>query len=108
MRYGPLSPHGSAAARRISIGGIFVILNGDFCCTTRVPLVQALSALGRAHGVQMRVAEAAHTANEEQASFAFFLTDTSQLAEPERNFTLSPASIARINPNTKTAPVFRS
>ena len=42
------------------------------------------------------------------ARFAFFLTDPSQLAEPERNFTLSPQAIAAINPNTKTAPVFRS
>jgi hypothetical protein len=42
------------------------------------------------------------------AGFAFFLTDTAQLAEPERRFTLSPTDIARINPNTKTAPVFRA
>lgn len=46
--------------------------------------------------------------NEAAAYFAFFLTAPSQLAEPERNFTLSPAQIAAINPNTKTAPVFRS
>jgi hypothetical protein len=43
-----------------------------------------------------------------QADFAFFLTDPTQLAEPERRFTLSAEDIARINPNTKTAPVFRS
>ncbi|MEQ8322447.1 MAG: N-6 DNA methylase [Rhodospirillales bacterium] len=43
-----------------------------------------------------------------EANFAFFLTDPVQLAEPERNFALSPETIARINPNTKTAPVFRS
>lgn len=42
------------------------------------------------------------------AHFAFFLTEPAQLAEPERNFTLSPQAIAAINPNTKTAPVFRS
>jgi len=42
------------------------------------------------------------------AEFAFFLTDATQWAEPERRFTLSPADIARINPNTKTAPVFRA
>ncbi|MEY9189149.1 Eco57I restriction-modification methylase domain-containing protein [Bradyrhizobium ottawaense] len=40
--------------------------------------------------------------------FAFFLTDPAQLAESERNFALSPDDIAAINPNTKTAPVFRS
>lgn len=44
----------------------------------------------------------------ERASFAFFLTDPVQLAEPERRFTLTPEEIARINPNTQTAPVFRS
>ena len=46
--------------------------------------------------------------NEGTARFAFFLTDPAQLAEPERNFTLTPGQIARLNPNTRTAPVFRS
>ena len=46
--------------------------------------------------------------NEGLARFAFFLTDPLQLAESERNFTLSPEQIAAINPNTRTAPVFRS
>jgi hypothetical protein len=46
--------------------------------------------------------------HEKQSGFAFFLTDTRQLADPERRFTLSAEDIARINPNTKTAPVFRS
>jgi len=46
--------------------------------------------------------------DEKQSGFAFFLTDPRQLAEPERRFTLSAEDIARINPNTKTAPVFRS
>ncbi len=42
------------------------------------------------------------------AEFAFFLTDTAQWADPRRRFILSPEDIARINPNTKTAPVFRT
>ncbi|SHM38018.1 N-6 DNA Methylase [Roseovarius litoreus] len=46
--------------------------------------------------------------DEPEARFAFFLTEPAQLAEAERNFTLSPEQIATINPNTKTAPVFRS
>ena len=46
--------------------------------------------------------------NEGTARFAFFLTDPAQLTEPERNFTLGPERIAAINPNTRTAPVFRS
>jgi len=44
----------------------------------------------------------------EQASFAFFLAQVSELEDPERRFTLDAAQIARMNPNTKTAPVFRS
>ena len=40
--------------------------------------------------------------------FAFFLRGIDQLAEKERNFTLSSEQIANIKPNTKTAPVFRS
>lgn len=43
-----------------------------------------------------------------ETSFAFFLTDPAQIAELARRFTLSPEDIARTNPNTKTAPVFRS
>ncbi|WP_085811220.1 N-6 DNA methylase [Sphingomonas sp. TZW2008] len=43
-----------------------------------------------------------------EADFAFFLTDPSQLEDARRRFKLSPEQIARINPNTKTAPVFRS
>ncbi|MFP3943286.1 MAG: Eco57I restriction-modification methylase domain-containing protein [Alphaproteobacteria bacterium] len=44
----------------------------------------------------------------ERAGFAFFLTETAQLDHKERRFTLTPEDIARINPNTRTAPVFRS
>jgi hypothetical protein len=46
--------------------------------------------------------------NETQTKFSFFLTDPAQLAEEERSFALSPETIARLNPNTRTAPVFRS
>lgn len=46
--------------------------------------------------------------NEPMAHFAFFLSNAAQMADAERNFTLSPAEIAAINPNTKTAPVFRT
>jgi N-6 DNA Methylase/Eco57I restriction-modification methylase len=46
--------------------------------------------------------------DEPEAFFAFFLTEPGQISETERNFTLSPEQIAAINPNTRTAPVFRS
>jgi hypothetical protein len=43
-----------------------------------------------------------------EATFAFFLTDISQLADERRRFTLSAADIKLISPNIRTAPVFRS
>jgi len=43
-----------------------------------------------------------------ETRFAFYLRHPSALAEPERNFTLSPEQIEAINPNTRTAPVFRT
>ena len=43
-----------------------------------------------------------------EARFAFYLTQANQWLEPERRFTLTPDATARINPNTHTAPVFRS
>lgn len=42
------------------------------------------------------------------AEFAFSLLHTTDLANSERRFCLTPAEISAINPNTKTAPVFRS
>lgn len=46
--------------------------------------------------------------DEQEAEFSFFLTDPSQLSDSRRRFKLSPAQIAQINPNTKTAPMLRS
>jgi hypothetical protein len=40
--------------------------------------------------------------------FTFAISDLKQLQESARTFSLSPAQIATINPNTKTAPMFRS
>ena len=39
---------------------------------------------------------------------AFFLHDTDTITDPDRAFTLSPNDFARVNPNTGTAPVFRT
>ena len=38
----------------------------------------------------------------------FFLPDTDTINDPDRAFTLSPDDFARVNPNTGTAPVFRT
>jgi len=42
------------------------------------------------------------------AEFGFFFTQTAQLADARRRFTLAAEDFARINPNTLTCPVFRS
>ena len=42
------------------------------------------------------------------AKCAFFLHDVSEIEDPERCFPLSPQDFARVNPNTGTAPIFRS
>jgi len=42
------------------------------------------------------------------AAFCFDIKSMTDLDHPERRFTLSPEQIAKINPNTKTAPVFRA
>lgn len=42
------------------------------------------------------------------ASCAFFLQDVSELGDPERCFPLTTEDFARVNPNTGTAPIFRT
>ena len=42
------------------------------------------------------------------AEFGFYFTQTAQLADERRRFTLTADDFARINPNTLTCPVFRS
>ncbi len=39
---------------------------------------------------------------------AFFLNDSKTIEDPNRCFTLAPADFDRVNPNTGTAPVFRT
>ena len=43
-----------------------------------------------------------------QTECAFFLHDTETIKDPDRCFPLAPSDFARVNPNTGTAPVFRS
>jgi len=40
--------------------------------------------------------------------FRFFLRNPEQAADEDRAFSLTPTEISAINPNTKTAPIFRS
>jgi hypothetical protein len=43
-----------------------------------------------------------------EATFGFFLTDTKQLADERRTFTLAAEDFSCLNPNTRTCPIFRS
>ena len=43
-----------------------------------------------------------------QTDCAFFLHDTAAINDPNRCFPLAPADFARVNPNTGTAPIFRT
>ena len=51
---------------------------------------------------------ASPTSFSEPAQCAFFLQDVSELNDPERCFPLTAEDFARVNPNTGTAPIFRS
>ena len=43
-----------------------------------------------------------------ETNCGFFLPDTGTIADPDRAFTLTPDDFARVNPNTGTAPIFRT
>lgn len=43
-----------------------------------------------------------------ETTCAFFLQSVETLADPERAFVLTPGDFAKVNPNTGTAPVFRT
>ena len=44
----------------------------------------------------------------DETKCAFFLHDTGTLNDPDRCFPLAPEDFARVNPNTGTAPIFRT
>jgi hypothetical protein len=44
----------------------------------------------------------------QKTSFHFFIRNMGQLSDPERLYELTPSEISRMNPNTRTAPVFRA
>lgn len=57
---------------------------------------------------RMKFALLSLSPNSKTARFSFFLTNATQIPDDNRRFTLTPDEISAINPNTKTAPVFRS
>ena len=44
----------------------------------------------------------------QETQCAFFLHDTETISDPNRCFPLAPSDFARVNPNTGTAPIFRT
>ena len=44
----------------------------------------------------------------DETECAFFLHDTGSIEDPDRCFSLAPSDFDRVNPNTGTAPVFRT
>ena len=44
----------------------------------------------------------------DETACAFFLHDTETIDDPDRCFPLAPEDFARVNPNTGTAPIFRT
>ena len=44
----------------------------------------------------------------DETECAFFLHDTETISDPERCFPLAPSDFAQVNPNTGTAPIFRT
>ena len=51
---------------------------------------------------------ASRSPHDHPARCAFFVQDVSELPDPERCFPLTAEDFARVNPNTGTAPIFRS
>lgn len=51
---------------------------------------------------------ASRAPSQHPANFAFYLHSIAELDDPDRCFPLSPRDFARVNPNTGTAPIFRS
>ena len=43
-----------------------------------------------------------------EARCAFFLHDVAEIDDPDRTFIIEPSNFALVNPNTKTAPIFRN
>jgi len=48
------------------------------------------------------------TSTTEPPIFGFFLSRANQIRDPQRTFPLGTSDFARLNPNTRTAPIFRT
>ncbi|MBC6437123.1 MAG: Eco57I restriction-modification methylase domain-containing protein [Rhodobacteraceae bacterium] len=107
-------------------GGVMGLLtpSGIAADKTAAPFFRRLSTTGRIKAlydfenrkiffpdvgrVKFCVFVASRTRRFAQTHCAFFLQDPADLEDPDRCFPLTAADFARVNPNTGTAPVFRT
>ena len=59
-------------------------------------------------GIKFCIFVASFSPTRNPAKFAFFLQDRSEIDDPERCFSMTATDFARVNPNTGTAPIFRT
>ena len=91
-----------SVSTRGRVGGLFDFENGrqtktNLTFPTSTPL-QILRPHLRRRGALFR----------RKTECAFFLHDTAAIHDPDRCFPLAASDFARVNPNTGTAPVFRT
>ena len=122
------------ALKVLKPGGLVGLLvpSGIYADRTAAPFFQSMSSGGRVAGlfdfenrrlgagqppffpdVDSRFKFCALVLGGDERSFAetrcgFFLDSAGDLSDPERCFPLSPVDFTRVNPNTGTAPVFRT
>jgi hypothetical protein len=60
------------------------------------------------HAFKFLLLTTSGTRTDNVPNFVFFARGAAAVSESDRRFTLNAAQIAAINPNTKTAPIFRS
>lgn len=64
--------------------------------------------VAQAQGVRFALLSIGNAPQRDPAQFAFRLEAISELEDERRKFALEATQISRINPNTKTAPIFRT
>ena len=60
------------------------------------------------HAFRFALLTLSGAASEVQSELVFFARQAEQIHDPRRRFRLTPAEFRKINPNTRTCPVFRS
>ena len=60
------------------------------------------------HAFKFALLAISRSGEEKAADLVFFARQVTALADPDRHFSLSPADLQMLNPNTRTCPTFRS